>query len=620
MLSMLICLISAVPVYAENKDYTNSDIAKVMQDIISWKKASQGIKLGKLFGGDFVSSAGSSSVDWYAIAMGRAGFDDDYFSYLAVLKNNVQSRYKTDEKLDNQKATEWQRISLAVLSIGGNPADMGEDSSGNIINLIKDGTYDRGKTASLDAQGINGYIWGLITLDSIRYVVPNDAADTREDIIIEILKNQMENGSFTLDGNNSDTDITAMAIQALSPYYNDEKEYEYKSGYDLKVSTEKVRAVIDRAVNWLSSVQNDEGGFSQWGQNNAESTAQVITALCCLGIDPDNDIRFIKNGCSVLDGLMKFRTNDGGFAHNYSYDKENPSAKSGEANSMASEQVLCALCALYRYRNGFRCLYDFRCEMDERTKQQISSLNGKLKEMPKDADTARDLFEKYLEIPITERCYVYNYSNLAGAMERFGIENTSPFLADFMDVNTYGNGTVTDILNNRNLSSGLKFNSSDLEEYNSLPKILTDENYTTVLRLYEKLMQSENLSEYTYISEDLSEKMDEVNTIRSEIDSINGEIAESLYPFDEITKDDKNTVYKLVKRAEKLSEYDRGQILGYEDLLKAKAQIDSSERSIWITALVVVFAIICLSVLVLRIRKRHRVKIMNKMTEDNEDW
>lgn len=613
-------MLSVIPVYAENTDYDNADIAKIMQDIVLWKKSSEKIKVDKLFATDFVSNAGNSSADWYAIAMGRTGFDDDYFSYLAVLKNNVQSKYKTDEKLDNQKATEWHRISLAVLAVGGDPTNMGEDGSGNIINLIKDGTYDRGKTASLDAQGINGYIWGLITLDSMRYVVSDNAADTREDIIIAILKNQMENGSFTLDGDNPDTDITAMAIQALSPYYNDEKEYEYKCGYDSKIYTEKVRMVIDRAVDWLSSVQNDEGDFSAWGQNNAESTAQVMTALCCLGIDPDNDTRFIKNGYSVVDGLMKYRTNDGGFAHSYSYDEENPSAQAGKSNSMASEQTLCALCALYRYRNSFRSLYDFRQEMDENTKQQISSLNDNLKTIPTDADTAKNLFEKYLEIPITERCYVYNYSNLASAMERLGIENTSPFLEDYMDENINGNGTVTDILNNRNLSSGLKFNSSDLEEYNSLPKTLTSENYTTVLRLYEKLMQSENFSEYADISDDLSKKMNEVNAIRSEIDSINGEIAGKLYPFDAITKDDKDVVYELVKRTEKLSEYDRNQILGYEDLLKAKAQIDSSDRAIWITAIVVILVVICLSALVLRVRKKRRIKRMNEMTEENEDW
>ena len=611
---MVMCVLSAVLAYAENIDYTNDDIAEIMQDIVLWKKNSEGIKSDQLFATDFVSNAGSSSADWYAVALGRTGIDDDYFSYLAVLKNNVQSRYKTSEKLDSQKATEWHRISLAVLSVGGDPTNMGEDSNGQTINLIKDGTYDRGKTESLGAQGINGYIWALITLDSMRYTVPDNATDTREDIISAILENQMENGSFTLDGDNPDTDITAMAVQALSPYYNDEKEY------DLKTHKVKVRLAIDKAVSFLSSVQNNDGDFSAWVQDNAESTAQVMTALCSLGIDPDNDARFIKNGNSVLDGLMKYHTNDGGFAHSYAYDKANPTAEAGEPNSMASEQVLYALCALYRYRNGYRSLYDFRPEQNETTKQQISSLNDKLKTIPRDKENTNSLFEEYLEIPVTERCYVYNYSNLSNAMEEFDIENTAPFLVENMNENNSGNGTVTDILNNKNLSSGLKFNSSDLEEYNSLPQTLTSENYTTVLRLYEKFTQAENSSEYSYIADDLKNKMNEVNTIRTEIDNINGEIAEKLYPFDEITQDDKDTVYELVARTEKLSEYDRNQILGYEDLLKAKAQIDSSVRAVWITVIVAVLIVTCLSVLVLSIRKKRRLKRINEMAEENEDW
>ena len=88
----------------------------------------------------------------------------------------------------------------------------------------------------------------------------------------------------------------------------------------------------------------------------------------------------------------------------------------------------------------------------------------------------------------------------------------------------------------------------------------------------------------------------------------------------DLCKDDKDVVYELVKRTEKLSEYDRNQILGYEDLLKAKAQIDSSDRAIWITAIVVILVVICLSALVLRVRKKRRIKRMNEMTEENEDW
>ena len=616
-LCILLCLSVSIPVFAESKEYTNADLAKIMQDIASWKKKAVGVTSGNLFASDFVSGAGSAASDWYAVGIGRTGFEDDYFSYLALLKNNIQTRYAAPGKLDAQKATEWHRISLAVLSLGGDPTDMGTDKSGNTIDLIRDGTYNRGKTAPLETQGINGYIWGLIALDAMRYQVPAGASDTRSSMILAILKSQLSCGGFTLDETNPDADVTAMALQALAPYYNDEKLYQYQSN-DGSAYKQSVRRAADRALAWLSSVQRPDGDFFARGQDNVESTVQVMVALCGLGIDPDNDARFIKNGNSVLDGLMKYRVSDGGFTHSLATDGANPAA--GKSDSMASEQALYALCALYRYRTGLRSLYDFRPEPDAQTKKQIDALNEKLKTVPTGKETVTALFKEYLAVPAAERCYIYHYDHLADAMADLNIANTAPYLVDCMDVNTGGSGTVTDILSLQNRSSGLRFNESDLNEYQALPKALTSEHYAAVMRLYEKLMQAENAADYADIAGDLSRKKDEVKRIRAEIESINGEIAEKLYPFNHITPKDKDTIYALVERAEKLSEYDRTQILGYEDLLRAKAKIDSLVRSVWITVIAVVLVGICVTALIVRISKKRRFKREQAMIQENEDW
>ena len=58
---------------------------------------------------------------------------------------------------------------------------------------------------------------------------------------------------------------------------------------------------VDRALHWLSGQQTENGDFSNWGETNAESTAQVIIALCSLGIVPGDDARFCKNGISPVD-------------------------------------------------------------------------------------------------------------------------------------------------------------------------------------------------------------------------------------------------------------------------------------------------------------------------------
>ena len=60
--------------------------------------------------------------------------------------------------------------------------------------------------------------------------MPKGASETRQNIICEILKLQLDDGGFALDTsssqNASDVDLTAMAVQALAPYYNSEETYE----------------------------------------------------------------------------------------------------------------------------------------------------------------------------------------------------------------------------------------------------------------------------------------------------------------------------------------------------------------------------------------------------------
>lgn len=53
-------------------------------------------------------------------------------------------------------------------------------------------------------------------------------------------------------------------------------------------------------------MQSSDGGFTSWGSANAESVAQVIVACTALGIDPDTDSRFVKDGGSAVDALLTF--------------------------------------------------------------------------------------------------------------------------------------------------------------------------------------------------------------------------------------------------------------------------------------------------------------------------
>lgn len=330
--------------------YSVSDITEAIDGILAWKRAQQGVAEGQpLLSGELLTYAGSTAADWLPIGLSRYGAEDDYDSYLAALRTYVEQKYREPDKLDRTKATEWHRIALAVLACGGDPTHFGRDENGADINLIADGVYDRGKTADLGRQGLNGWLWGLITLDSMKYTIPAGASYTRTELVKTILSYQLSDDGFNLrvaQGSTADPDITAMAIQSMGPYY--------------RTSTLNVKGPVDRALERLSQLQLDTADFRSWGTRNSESTSQVIISLCSVGIDPQNDPRFVKNGLNLLDALFYYQQEDGGFAHSYELDEGNPSAVPGESDSMATDQALLALVSVWRQAQGMSPLYDFR--------------------------------------------------------------------------------------------------------------------------------------------------------------------------------------------------------------------------------------------------------------------
>ena len=228
-----------------------------------------------------------------------------------------------DATLDKNKTTENARIILALTAIG---KDVTNVDGHDLLAGLNEMSY-------LSKQGINGAIFTLIALDSHNYTPAGDV--TRDKLVQAILDAQISSdGGWSLDGKNADVDMTAMAIQALAAYYK---------------SNSSAKKAVDKGLSWLSSVQQNDGGFTSWGAANSESCAQVIVALTALGIDPTKDSRFIKNGVSVLDALCSFAVNGGGFKH---------LATETSANGMATEQGFYALVAYYRLLNGQTSLYD----------------------------------------------------------------------------------------------------------------------------------------------------------------------------------------------------------------------------------------------------------------------
>lgn len=269
--------------------------------------------------------AGTSVCDWLAVAFAMSDVEDNYATYLSALEAYVTDQYEKNGGLDSVKATEWHRIALTVLALGGDPTSFGT-CDGKPINLIADGTY--AYRGTLSTQGNNGLIWALITLDAGAYPVPADSAYTRESILSELLQEQCENGGFALSGDSADVDITAMALTALSPY----------------VEQADVKTAVDAALHYLSEQQTDNGGFRYGEAESSESASQVVIALSALGIDADGDERFMKNGNSVYDALLAFQTSNGSFRH----------TMEDEGDIMATEQAMLALLA---YSHPHRSIY-----------------------------------------------------------------------------------------------------------------------------------------------------------------------------------------------------------------------------------------------------------------------
>lgn len=333
---------------------------------------------------------GSSSGEWAVLALARGNADvlnsyyDGYYDrVVAYVRDNISSG-----KLNADKSTDNARIALALTAIGEDPTSVGGH---NLLTALDDVTYDL-------KQGINGPIWALIALDSKNYT-----SSSRDQLITAILDNRTSEGGWALDGNATDVDMTAMAIQALAPYYNK--------------SNETVKAAVDTALTWLSTKQSSDGGFSSWGNANAESCAQVIVALSALNIDADTDSRFVKNGHSALENLLTFEQADGSFLHTLpGSDKDN--------NQMSSEQGTYALVAYDRFKTGKNSLYNMTDAVkraDASAQEVIDMIDsiGEVNEYSYDAIAeARSAYTK-LSSADKEKVKATNYKTLTAAEDAY---------------------------------------------------------------------------------------------------------------------------------------------------------------------------------------------------------
>jgi len=271
-------------------------------------------------------NVGSTGGEWMVIGLTRSGNEcpEGYYENVVTY---VEEHINEKEQLHKAKGTDNSRVIIGLTAAGYDVTNVGGH---NLLMGLTDMEY-------VKYQGINGPIWALIAFDCYNYEIPTnaDAVEqvTRDKLINYILNSQLDDGGWALSGKIADPDMTGMAIQSLAPYYNE---------------NEDVKIAIDKAVECLSEKQYSNGGFGSIEGSCSESCAQVIVALTTLGINPETDERFVKNGVSVVDAMCLFAVKGGGFVH----------VPGGSFNGMATEQSFYALTAYYRFLNGKTSLYD----------------------------------------------------------------------------------------------------------------------------------------------------------------------------------------------------------------------------------------------------------------------
>lgn len=243
-----------------------------------------------------------------------------------VQKNMGADGVLVDPESRNPTVTDNERIILALTAIGKDPANVGGK---NLLTALQN--KDIMKVTDTSNTDINGLVMGLLALNSRNYT-----SDTSW-LVQAVLAQQNEDGSWRASADTKpvgDVDMTAMALQALAPYYKDG-------------GNETVNTAVEKALNWLS-------GKYQSGYDSSESCAQVVIALSALNLDANTDARFTKTvegkTLSVLGNLLQYRVaENGGFKHQFA-DKA--------VNEMATEQALCAMAAYARFTEKANALYD----------------------------------------------------------------------------------------------------------------------------------------------------------------------------------------------------------------------------------------------------------------------
>ena len=237
--------------------------------------------------------------DWNMILFSDSETDPQikvvYKEYKENHINNLKEHLVQKEgKINKDRPTDYARVSIMLKKAGYDPADF---EGYNFLTPLDD-------EKRVTEQGYNAEAYALIAANYCGYRLENE----------EVYYNDLLNCITNREDYESDEiiDYEAMAIYALTYYAHIP---------DTSVG-------IDIALERMADFQADDGSFL-----NAESTAQLIIALSSLGIDVTDYGLLIKDGNTLMDGLMEYSYEDG-----FMHVKDKP-----ETNGMATQQAALAI-------------------------------------------------------------------------------------------------------------------------------------------------------------------------------------------------------------------------------------------------------------------------------------
>lgn len=211
----------------------------------------------------------------------------------------------TQKRIENPRAAaaDVEKMIMLVEAYGYDASAY--EMNGKIVNL-----YDM--LSSFELTFTNDYVFALEAIHSGNYTPEKGSKLDKDELIKNLLalRNPEDhawnyNGDYSGSWGSSDTDTTAMVLNALAPYYNLQVS---KTGISVETKAAVTQAV-DEGFAYLRNYQDTNGAMkSVWSSGNSNTTAIMIVTMAAYG--KDMNAEFVVNGNTLMDGLMNFALDD----------------------------------------------------------------------------------------------------------------------------------------------------------------------------------------------------------------------------------------------------------------------------------------------------------------------